>query len=86
VRQTVDGRAKGQSSGVRASELNVRDYVVNVITGDETWTFEYGPETKRQKKAILERKRVIRVRKDIAAARACCITTTLPRSHPTVLA
>jgi len=36
-----------------ASELKVRveiepDYLVNVITGDETLTFEYDPETKRQ--------------------------------------
>jgi len=28
-----------------------RNFFKNVITGDETWIFEYNPETKRQSKA-----------------------------------
>jgi hypothetical protein len=32
----------------RSSSANESHYLDCVITGDETWTFEYDPETKRQ--------------------------------------
>jgi len=46
-----DSRTEGQSEGRVSSRIQSdRNFLKNVITGDEPWIFEYDPETKRQSK------------------------------------
>ena len=52
--QKPDYRTEGQSEervfSSSGTDPKDRNFLKNVITGDETWIFEYDPETKRQNK------------------------------------
>jgi len=49
---TIEQKENRKGVCLHLLERNQRDrnFLKNVITGDETWIFEYDPETKRQSK------------------------------------
>ena len=46
----TEGQLEGRVSSSSGTDPRDRNFLMNVITGDATWIFEYDPETKRQSK------------------------------------